>query len=292
MMMWCSSKKYALSLLISYASFCLLGSLFLLLHALPAFKPSLFNLRIHHAPFLLFSDALLQKMKPPQSHHLFQISLGDQVSYDWRKVNEKDECQLSTMSHIFNLLLRLIHHQFQLKGSSSIIVWSLRRSSLQSIPHGPISLLWTDTSHSLFPCTRLNILPWFISMESSYPGTDATLRSIPKKKRWVWYSLCLYPILHGVRLMLVISSQWRWLAIKGNPNWLNNLCLSFNNRLTFTATITTQTKFKLSLSKGFQVLTQRLAKGKEIDLFTNPIVFRRRLALQPSQNSSSSPKAT
>lgn len=42
-------------------------------------------------------------------------------------------------------------------------------------------------------------------------------------------------------------------------------------------------KFKLALSEGYQVITQRLAKGKKVDLFANPVVFRRRLALLPYQ---------
>ena len=42
----------------------------------------------------------------------------------------------------------------------------------------------------------------------------------------------------------------------------------------FSAFATPQTQFKIALSKGSQVLTQRLAKGKEIDTSTNPI-FRK-----------------
>ena len=56
--------------------------------------------------------------------------------------------------------------------------------------------------------------------------------------------------------------------------------LSFSAMLHLvTAFATPQTKFKLVLSKGFQVLTQRLAKGKKIDTSDNPVVRRRRMAL-------------
>lgn len=51
----------------------------------------------------------------------------------------------------------------------------------------------------------------------------------------------------------------------------------------FTAFATPQTKFKIRLSKGSQVLTQRMAKGKEVDTSENPIFRWRRLALHQHQ---------
>ena len=51
----------------------------------------------------------------------------------------------------------------------------------------------------------------------------------------------------------------------------------------FTAFITPQTQFKICLSKGSQILTQRLAKGKEKDRSDYPIFRWRRLALHQHQ---------
>ena len=51
----------------------------------------------------------------------------------------------------------------------------------------------------------------------------------------------------------------------------------------FSAFTTPQTQFKISLSKGSHILTQRLAKGKEKDTSDYPIYRWRRLAPHPHQ---------
>ena len=51
----------------------------------------------------------------------------------------------------------------------------------------------------------------------------------------------------------------------------------------FTTFATPQTQFKICLSKGSQILTQRLAKGKEKDRSDYPIFRWRRLALHQHQ---------
>ena len=51
----------------------------------------------------------------------------------------------------------------------------------------------------------------------------------------------------------------------------------------FTAFATPQTQFKICLSKGSQILTQRMAKGKEVDTSDNPIFRWRCLALHQYQ---------
>ena len=51
----------------------------------------------------------------------------------------------------------------------------------------------------------------------------------------------------------------------------------------FTAFATPQTQFNICLSKGHQILPQRLAKGKEVDTSENPTWRWRRLALHQHQ---------
>ena len=59
--------------------------------------------------------------------------------------------------------------------------------------------------------------------------------------------------------------------------------ISFGLGTQFTAFATPQSEFRIRLSRGSHVLTQRIAKGKEIDTFANPIFKKRLLALHQHQ---------
>ena len=58
---------------------------------------------------------------------------------------------------------------------------------------------------------------------------------------------------------------------------------SFGLNTQFTTFSTPHTEFRVFLSKGSQILTQRMAKGKKIDTSANPIFRWRRLALHHHQ---------
>ena len=94
----------------------------------------------------------------------------------------------------------------------------------------------------------------------------------------------------GYLLDMIMAGYKRELQLLNNSlSMISNLARTHQRPTPFgldtqlTAFATPHTEFRICLSRGSHVLTQRIAKGKEIDTFANPIFKKRLLALHQHQ---------